>query len=93
MCCAANARRARHCRLPRLHRRSTFLKTSQSALTRTIKGIEDVMGLHRGLKMLQVIGSVLSRNQGVITLMEREPTPAAVGISMPIRSVWSTGRD
>jgi hypothetical protein len=32
---------------------------------------EDVIGLHRGLKTLPVIGPMLSRNQGVITLNER----------------------
>jgi hypothetical protein len=62
-------------------------------LTRTIKGIEDVIGLDHGLKTLPVIGSTLSRNQGVVTLKEREPTPAAYGISTSIRPVWSTGED
>jgi hypothetical protein len=33
-----------HCRLPQLHRHSAFLKTSQPALTHTIKGIDDVIG-------------------------------------------------
>jgi hypothetical protein len=89
----ANARHARHCLLPQLHRRSAFPKTSQPALTRTIGRIDDIMGLHRGLKTLPVIGPMLSRNQGVITLKKREPTSASVGISTPIRSVWSTGRD
>jgi hypothetical protein len=51
------------------------------------------MGLHRGLKTLPVIGPTLSRNQGGITLKECKPTPALVGISTPIRSGWSTGRD
>src|ERR1700733_11261030 len=85
----ANARRGRHCLLPRLHRSSAFLKTSQPALIRTIKGIEDVMDLHRGLKRLPVIGRTLSRHQGVITPKEREPTPASVEISTPIRSVMA----
>jgi hypothetical protein len=58
-----------------------------------IRRIDDIMGLHRGLKTLPVIGPMLSRNQGVITLKKREPTSASVGISTPIRSVWSTGRD
>jgi hypothetical protein len=49
--------------------------------------------LDRGLKTLPVIGSALSRNQGVVTLKEREPTPAAYGISTSIRPVWSTGED
>jgi hypothetical protein len=79
-------------RLPQLHRLSAFLKTSQPALTRTIKGIEDLIGLHRGIKTLPIIGPTLSRTQGVVTLKEREPTPAAVGISATIRPVWSTGR-
>jgi hypothetical protein len=89
----ARAHRARHCLLPQLHHRSAFLKTSQPALTRTIKGIENVMGLHRGRKTLPVIGPTLSDNQGAITLKEREPTPASVGISTPIHAVWSTGLD
>jgi hypothetical protein len=59
--------------MPQLPRRSAFLKTSLPALTRTIKGIEDVKGLHRGLKTLSVIGPTLSRNQGVITHKERVP--------------------
>ena len=46
-----------------------------------------------GLKILPIIGSTLSRNLGLITLKEREPTPAAIGISTVIRSVWSTGQD
>ena len=46
-----------------------------------------------GLKTLPIIGPMLSRNLGLITLKEREPTPAAIGISTLIRSVWSTGRD
>jgi DNA-binding transcriptional LysR family regulator len=46
-----------------------------------------------GLEMLPIIGPALSRNLGLITLKEREPTPAAIGISTLIRSVWSTGRD
>jgi hypothetical protein len=56
-------------------------------LTRTIQGIEEVIGLHRGLKTLPVIGTTLSRNQGVIMLKEREPTSAEVGISTAMRSV------
>jgi hypothetical protein len=85
--------KSRHCRLPQLHRLSAFLKTSQPALTRTIKGIEDLIGLHRGIKTLPIIGPTLSRNQGVVTLKEREPTPAAVGISATIRPVRSKGED
>lgn len=46
-----------------------------------------------GLKTLPIIGPTLSHNLGLITLKEREPTPAAIGISTLIRSVWSTGRD
>jgi hypothetical protein len=46
-----------------------------------------------GLKTLPIIGPILSRNLGLITLKEREPTPAAIGISTVIRSVWPTGRD
>jgi hypothetical protein len=46
-----------------------------------------------GLKTLPIIGPSLSRNLGLITLKEREPTPAAIGISTLIRSVWSTVRD
>ena len=85
--------KSRHCRLPQLHRLSAFLKMSQPALTRTIKGIEDLIGLHRGIKTFPIIGPTLSRNQGVVTLKEREPTPAEVGISATIRPVWSTGED
>jgi hypothetical protein len=46
-----------------------------------------------GLKTRLIIGQMLSRNLGLITLKEREPTPAAIGISTLIRSVWPTGRD
>ena len=46
-----------------------------------------------GLKTLPIIGPMLSRNLGLITLKEREPTPAAIGLSMLIRSIWSVGRD
>jgi DNA-binding transcriptional LysR family regulator len=46
-----------------------------------------------GLKTLPIIGPTLSRNLGLITLKEREPTPAAIGISTLIRSIWSVGRD
>ena len=46
-----------------------------------------------GLSTLPIIRPTLSRNLGLITLKEREPTPAAIGISTLIRSVWSTGRD
>jgi hypothetical protein len=42
---------------------------------------------------LPIIRPTLSHNLGLITLKEREPTPAATGISTLIRSVWSTGRD
>jgi DNA-binding transcriptional LysR family regulator len=45
-----------------------------------------------GLQTLP-IGPTLSHNLGLITLKEREPTPAAIGISTLIRSVWSTGRN
>jgi hypothetical protein len=43
-----------------------------------------------GLKTLPIIRPTLSHNLGLITLKEREPTPAAIGISTLIRSVWST---
>jgi DNA-binding transcriptional LysR family regulator len=46
-----------------------------------------------GLSTLPITRPTLSRNLGLITLKEREPTPAAIGISTLIRSVWSTGRD
>jgi DNA-binding transcriptional LysR family regulator len=46
-----------------------------------------------GLKTLPIIGPTLSRNLGLITLKEREPTPAAIGLSTLIRSIWSAGRD
>jgi DNA-binding transcriptional LysR family regulator len=46
-----------------------------------------------GLKTLPIIRPTLSHNLGLITLKEREPTPAAIGISTLIRSVWSTDRD
>jgi DNA-binding transcriptional LysR family regulator len=46
-----------------------------------------------GLNTLPITGPTLSRNLGLITLKEREPTPAAIGISTLIRSVWSTSRD
>src|ERR1700722_5141656 len=76
MSCRANARLARHRRLPRLRHRDAFLKTSQPGLIRTIKRIEDVIGLHRGINTLPAIGPMLLRNRGVITLKEREPTPS-----------------
>ncbi len=40
-----------------------------------------------GLKTLPIIGPTLSHNLGLITLKEREPTRAAIGISTLIRSV------
>jgi DNA-binding transcriptional LysR family regulator len=46
-----------------------------------------------GLKTLPIIRPTLSRNLGLITLKEREPSPAAIGISTLIRSVWSAGHD
>jgi DNA-binding transcriptional LysR family regulator len=46
-----------------------------------------------GLKTLPIVGPTLSRNLGLITLREREPTPAAIGISTLIRSVWPTDPD
>jgi DNA-binding transcriptional LysR family regulator len=46
-----------------------------------------------GLKTLPIIGPTLSRNLGLITLKEREPTPAAIGLSTLIRSIWSEARD
>jgi len=46
-----------------------------------------------GIKTLPIIGPTLSHNLGLITLKEREPTPAAIGISTLIRSIWSTSRD
>jgi DNA-binding transcriptional LysR family regulator len=46
-----------------------------------------------GFKTLPIIRPTLSHNLGLITLKEREPTPAAIGISTLIRSVWSIGRD
>jgi DNA-binding transcriptional LysR family regulator len=46
-----------------------------------------------GLRTLPITGPALSRNLGLITLKEREPTPAAIGISTLIRSAWSKGRD
>jgi DNA-binding transcriptional LysR family regulator len=42
-----------------------------------------------GLKTVPVIRPTLSRNLGLITLKERDPTPAAIGISTLIRSAWS----
>jgi DNA-binding transcriptional LysR family regulator len=44
-----------------------------------------------GLKALPIIGPTLSHNLGLITLKEREPTPAAMGISTLIGSIWPTG--
>jgi DNA-binding transcriptional LysR family regulator len=46
-----------------------------------------------GLRTLPITGPTLSRNLGLITLKGREPTPAAIGISTLIRSIWSTSRD
>jgi DNA-binding transcriptional LysR family regulator len=45
-----------------------------------------------GLATLPITGPTLSLNLGLVTLKEREPTPAARGIAMLIRSVWSTTR-
>ena len=44
------------------------------------------------LTTVPIVGPTLSRNLGLITLKEREPTPAAAGISTLIRSLWPTGR-
>ena len=46
-----------------------------------------------GLKKLPIIGPTLLHRLGLITLKEREPTPANIGISTLIRSVWSTAPD
>ena len=46
-----------------------------------------------GLKTLPIIRPTLSHSLGLITLKEREPTPAAIGLSTLIRSIWSAGRD
>ncbi len=46
-----------------------------------------------GLKTLPITGPTLSRNLGLITLKEREPTLPAIGISTLIRTVWSTAGD
>ena len=46
-----------------------------------------------GLEMLPITGPMLSLKLGLITLKEREPTPAAIGITKLIRSAWSTGQD
>jgi DNA-binding transcriptional LysR family regulator len=46
-----------------------------------------------GLSTLPITRPTLSRNLGLITLKEREPTPAAIGISTLIRSVWPAGQD
>jgi DNA-binding transcriptional LysR family regulator len=43
-----------------------------------------------GLGTLPIAGPTLSLNLGLVTLKEREPTPAAIGIAMLIRSIWST---
>jgi DNA-binding transcriptional LysR family regulator len=40
------------------------------------------------LTTVPIVGPTLSRNLGLITFKEREPTPAAAGISTLIRSVW-----
>lgn len=45
-----------------------------------------------GLKTLPITGPTLSHNLGLITLKEREPTPAAIGILTLIRSIWSARR-
>ena len=46
-----------------------------------------------GLRTVPITGPTLSRNLGLITLKEREPTPAAIGLSTLIRSIWSEARD
>jgi DNA-binding transcriptional LysR family regulator len=46
-----------------------------------------------GLKTLPITKPTLSRNLGLITLKERDPTPAAVGMSTLIRSTWSAAID
>jgi hypothetical protein len=50
------------------------------------RGTQDTLDLHP-LTPMRI------RLFRLITLKEREPTPAAIGISTLIRSVWSTGRD
>jgi DNA-binding transcriptional LysR family regulator len=45
-----------------------------------------------GLVTKPVTGPELTRNLGLITLKEREPSPAALGISALIRTAWSHGR-
>ena len=56
---------------------------------------EDVIGLHRGLKTLPIIGPMLSRNQGVITLNERVANQVvcvgANGRLAVIVEAWSRG--
>jgi hypothetical protein len=42
------------------------------------------------LKTLLIIRPTLSHNLELVMLEEREPTPAAIGISTLIRSIWST---
>jgi DNA-binding transcriptional LysR family regulator len=50
-----------------------------------------ITGFHtEGLGTLPIAGPTLSLNLGLVTLKEREPTPAAIGIAMLIRSIWST---
>lgn len=47
----------------------------------------------RGLSTLPIVGPMLSRDLGIITLKEREPTPAATGLSALILSHWPAKRD
>ena len=46
-----------------------------------------------GLRTLPITGPTLLRNVGLTTPKGQEPTPAAIGISTLIRSIWSTSRD
>jgi DNA-binding transcriptional LysR family regulator len=46
-----------------------------------------------GLGTVPIAGPTLSLHLGLVTLKERELTPAALGIATLIRSVWSTTQD
>ena len=73
---------------------ATMMSLVRAGLGLAIVSAGAVAGFNTdGLRTLPITGPTLSRNLGLITLKGREPTPAAIGISTLIRSIWSTGRD
>jgi DNA-binding transcriptional LysR family regulator len=75
-------------------RLATVMSFVRAGLGMAIVPADAIAGFNTdGLKTLPIVGPTLSQNLGLITLKEREPTPAAIGISALIRSVWLADRD